>query len=364
MSNKVKNILLLSSWFATKGKPFLGNFIHQQAELLAQSVDVYFVRLIPNGQVGTKEHSSVHMIDVYYKKSRFFLFTFLNKKKALSQALSQLPKIDVIHAHVSSPDGWLFKIAKKQLNVPLVLTEHGSYFREEVHWSAKMNWTIRQGLLAADSVVAVSEVLAKSIQKRFPNKKVAVIPNSIDTTLFKIADYPPIKSRFIHVSTLDKIKKPQPILEAFARIEKEFSEVELGIVSDEDYTFLKNKAQKLRLKNCSFKGPLLPNQIVQELQQSSCFVLNSDYESFSVVIAEAWACGLPVISTNVGIATDLSSQYGIQTNGTVDSIENAMRYFIENKSSFNQQIIREKALNFSNEKILQTLLLKYSSLIK
>ena len=49
-----------------------------------------------------------------------------------------------------------------------------------------------------------------------------------------------------------------------------------------------------------FTGPLGTNEVVKHMQSHDVLVLNSRRENFPCVIAEAWACGIPVMSTDVG----------------------------------------------------------------
>ena len=49
-----------------------------------------------------------------------------------------------------------------------------------------------------------------------------------------------------------------------------------------------------------FTGPLGTDEVVKHMQTHDVLMLNSRRENFPCVIAEAWACGIPVMSTDVG----------------------------------------------------------------
>ena len=50
----------------------------------------------------------------------------------------------------------------------------------------------------------------------------------------------------------------------------------------------------------AFTGPLSTTDVMRQMQSHDVFVLNSRRENLPCVIVEAWACGLPVMSTDVG----------------------------------------------------------------
>lgn len=68
-----------------------------------------------------------------------------------------------------------------------------------------------------------------------------------------------------------------------------------------DLDLMKEKAKTLQLINkVSFTGLLEGQKLADELSSGDFLVLSSNYENMPVVILEALASGLPVVSTNVG----------------------------------------------------------------
>ena len=85
-------------------------------------------------------------------------------------------------------------------------------------------------------------------------------------------------------------------------------------VGDGDITPHLKYAQNIGLNetNFSIEGEKPLEDIAFEMQRSNCLVLNSYFETQGCVILEAFSCGLPVISTNVGgIKEILNSDRGI-----------------------------------------------------
>jgi glycosyltransferase involved in cell wall biosynthesis len=79
----------------------------------------------------------------------------------------------------------------------------------------------------------------------------------------------------------------------------------------------------------------------------------SNYESFSVVIAEALACGIPVIATRAGgLANELTAKQGIIIKtGNQIALHNSMNEMINNYDSYNKAEIATFAKRFSYENV-------------
>ena len=366
-------ILVLSSWYPNRTAPFLGNFVQQQAQLLSEKfqVTVLYVGVdeeITEQEIIEKNHGQMQEIIVYYPKKS----SILGRKRALDKAfltgLKMVEQPDLIHGHCILPKGHLFSKAKAYFNCPLVVTEHGSYFRPERF----KKWHFKERMIASitkrsiDQLIAVSEFQRKDMSSYFKEHKIRVIGNPIDTKLFApigIPDDEPI--RFLHVSTLDpELKNPGGIIEAVDLLcAKGYEKFHLTIVSDEPYNDLQEEVNRLKLdRYVSFEGPCSHEELVPFYNQSHAMVMFSRYETFSIVIAEAWSCGIPVISTPVGIASAMEAHLGLTVQGNDPlSLALEMEKLINGKS-FQRQIIREHALQFGRQPILDQLISTYNSL--
>ena len=88
------------------------------------------------------------------------------------------------------------------------------------------------------------------------------------------------------------------MIDAFALIADKYPEWVVDIFGEGD---LYEQLQK-QIVDCYLLGRMNINpptrDIFVEYQNSSFFVLGSDYESFGLVLIEAMACGIPVVSVN------------------------------------------------------------------
>ncbi len=354
-----KNILILSSWYPTQEQPFLGNFVEQQVRLIATKHLVTVIALEPldsfDGiEVEDREVKDYREIRVRFTKGNNVVNRYFNQRKAFKRALNLIDQVDLIHAHVLLPKGYLFLLAKKKFNCPLIVTEHASYFREEQfkRLSQKHQLLLKKIIPSVDQLIAVSEVLRRDMMKALNTAAIQVIANPINSELFaRINKEPDGKFKFLHISTLADIKNVVGIIEAFNIAYSTNQSLYLTIVSDEDFTALKEFSLELPcVKNIDFVGPITNNETVAYYQQADCFVLNSYYETFSIVVAEAWSCGKPVIATNVGIAYRMKSELGIQVSNNQPDLVEAMLEMPTKK--YNPENIRQHAMQFDQVNVL------------
>lgn len=89
----------------------------------------------------------------------------------------------------------------------------------------------------------------------------------------------------------------------FARVLEQYPDLLLEIGGDgPEKTKLEELVTKLGInKNIKFLGQLTRDEVKNKMnEESSAFVLSSEYETFGVVVVEALALGKPVIATKCG----------------------------------------------------------------
>ena len=148
------------------------------------------------------------------------------------------------------------------------------------------------------------------VKQGFDSQKFVIIPNVIEgffdnkplgSTTKKTENHPQFV--FLNVSDLvDNTKNISGLLNAFDHAWKKHPQIELWIIGDGiDAKKLKNKAKNLPSKqNIDFLGPKTPAEVLQYYPKTNCTVINSNYETFSVVAAESLFAGKPVIVTRCG----------------------------------------------------------------
>lgn len=205
---------------------------------------------------------------------------------------------------------------------------------------------------------------------KYLQKKAYVIENPIADTLPKRHTGIRRKS-IVSVGRLEPVKNQKMLIQAFAKFNKMHPDYFLEIYGEgslrrelEGLTFRLNIAS-----NVIFHG--FCENVVQEICDSSIFVLSSDYEGLSNSMIEAMAMGLPVIATdcaNGGSRAYIQDGYNglLVPVGDVDAMCSAMNKLSEDPEFFDHiSINAEKIRNkLKCDKIARRFLNLYKNIDK
>ena len=149
---------------------------------------------------------------------------------------------------------------------------------------------------------------------------------------------------FLCVARLSPQKGIDLLLQAFARGFSGSSDVRLRLVGDGP---LLSSLQQLSARlgvaaQTDFVGRLSGPEVCAEMEAADAFVLASKYESFGVVVIEALACGLPVVSTASGGPDHLvdSSNGLLVPPGDMQALRDALLQMRCRASSYDRVAIR------------------------
>lgn len=138
-------------------------------------------------------------------------------------------------------------------------------------------------------------VLTEEDKSAWPElHNICVIPDPL--SFIPTQQSPLTEKRVIAVGRYVYQKGFDLLLQAWARIEKQYPDWQLAIYGDGNRTPYEQQMKDLGIDGtrCHLNGPTA--DIQQEYVNSSLFVFSSRFEGFGMVLVEAMACGLPVIS--------------------------------------------------------------------
>lgn len=138
-------------------------------------------------------------------------------------------------------------------------------------------------------------VLTEEDKNAWPElKNICAIPDPLSFVPTKHSELK--EKRVIAVGRYVYQKGFDLLLQAWSKIEKLYPDWQLVVYGDGNRTEYEKQmeAQGIDNKRCRLNGPT--SNIQQEYINSSVFVFSSRFEGFGMVLVEAMACGLPVIS--------------------------------------------------------------------
>ena len=325
------NVLVLSSWYPTPEVPYAGIFVSDQVHaLLRHREDVRLLVAWPDIRPLTPRRpwesckALFSSRDMEIRDSgagllecRFPVLEWSPKlpggvpngalrrwKRAWRVIREEWGMPDVIHAHVGLSAGWLAAWCKEECGTPYVLTEHMSPFPfPSLLRHGHPVPELEQAYQAADKVIAVSPSLADDI-RGYGLADPIVIPNVINESIFFPGENRPGQPFvFFFLGHLGEQKGADVLLDALGLWNPPVDVhcVMAGSATQEQEQAFLQRVRELGLQDrVKWMGPLERNEVAQQMRQAHVFVLPSRHESFGVVLVEALACGLPVISTRCG----------------------------------------------------------------
>lgn len=236
--------------------------------------------------------------------------------------------IQIVETPDWSAEGFLYSLHKR---TPLVVTALGSTdnplqtkdYAGILQLGALLllacfrNLTLRR----ADRVVAISQDSYEAVLRRYPvdHKRVVKVPLGIDTDKFRYAE-PGIKQKKLglpnstsivtYVGRLEARNGVHVLCQAIPQVTARLPSTRFVFVGRDTNTAPKGGSLKQHITNrvgdsAHFIDFLPDDELVQLYSASDVCVYPALSSTFGLPIAEAMACGKPVVATPVGIAPEL-----------------------------------------------------------
>ncbi|MDE2276160.1 MAG: glycosyltransferase, partial [Burkholderiales bacterium] len=329
------HIVVLSSLFPSRVQPGAGLFIRERMFRVGAQLPLAVVaptpwfplqgllrRWRPGWRPGAPHHESQAGFDVWYPR-------FLSIPGALKgldgffMALGALPRLwrlqragrlDLIDAHFGYPEGDAATRLGRWLGVPVTITLRGTEPRHAQH--AGLRPRLARALQRASRVIAVSQSLrALALGLGVAPERAQVVGNGVDLQRFQ--PLPRAEARhalglpadapvLVSVGGLVERKGFHRVIELLPALRQRFPGLVYLVVGGPSPEgdmgpALRRQVADLGLADAvRFLGPLPPEHVRGPLSAADVFVLATRNEGWANVFLEAMACGLPVVTTEVG----------------------------------------------------------------
>ncbi len=206
---------------------------------------------------------------------------------------------DVDIAHIFSASYWSFLLTP--MPAWLVATIRGKTTVIHYHSGEARDHLRRSGiavriLRAAGRLVVPSEYLV-DVFREF-NLQTQVVPNFVDTTQFSFRSRQPVRPRLVCTRGFHPYYSVDIVVRAFGLVKKEYSDARLCLVgSGSTEGKLKELVKQLELASVEFAGPVSHREIPRYYDQNDIFINASWLDNMPVSILEAFASGIPVVTT-------------------------------------------------------------------
>ncbi len=378
-SKQIK-VLYLPRWYPNRYDPMPGLFIERHARSVAHlaEISVLYVHAdetLKNHKfdISKTEDEELFQVKVYYRYSKsgigFYdkiiniLRFMISHKKGYSVIKKHSGKPDLIHVNVLTRLGILAFLLKLFAGRPYVITEHWTRYLPATNFFDGFIRKLATRIVVrhASAVLPVTLNLQRAMESHgLINRNYKVIPNVVDIEKFKPMPQKLVKDQttMVHVSCFeDNQKNISGLLRVLKRLSLSRQDwncqmVGVGI----DFIKLKNYADQLNLKEpfVCFHGLKENEQLVELMSRADFQVMFSRYENLPVVILESFACGVPVLSTNVGgIYEHINDDLGILIpSEDEEELFDKLNKMIDNRLQYNKNIIRKYAEEHFSETVI------------
>lgn len=252
----------------------------------------------------------------------------------VNKVLKDLRNYDLVVSHLY-PMNWLAYLAKKRYDVKYVYWYHGiptpslqPYHYERLYLRLFI-WATKVTIHNADLVVSVSKSAREEL-KRYTGLDSIVIYNKTDLSRFnKQINGTTVRERYnlgeapviLNVGRICPPKGADLLIRAFNIVKETIPDAKLIIIGKPTYAYYMKELEAIADDSVIFAGFVSDEELPLYYAMCDIYATCSLWETFNVPIAEAQACGKPVVAFDIGPHPEV-----IDTNGVLVEEQNIEKF--------------------------------------
>ncbi|HJZ69894.1 MAG TPA: glycosyltransferase family 4 protein [Blastocatellia bacterium] len=239
-----------------------------------------------------------------------YVRTLVTSIAYIASLLIRLPRFDVVHVFSASYFSFVLAptpaiLISKLYGKPVLLNYHSGEAEDHLR---RWRRTALPIIKLADRVVVPSDYLVK-VFARFGVDADAV-RNTVDLSTFRFRARPAFRPVLLSNRNLERHYNVECTLRAFALVQTQIPEARLIVAGDgTERRSLLELAQNFQLRNVDFRGAVAPQDMPALYDEADIFVNASDVDNQPLSIIEAFASGLPVVTTDTGGIGEMVSDH-------------------------------------------------------
>jgi glycosyltransferase involved in cell wall biosynthesis len=300
------SVLVVTHLFPSKNQEVRGPWVAEQVDALRPLADI---RVLNCSQTATDRSEvrpsgvpvTFRSIRTVFGRGRLgLLASSVRYDRALASYLRSNPSVSLVHAHFGIPDAIVAYRQAKRVGLPLVVTLHGDDALRVLPRRDPIGRAMRRAVAGAHALICVSSAMAEAVHRVIPAVSPLVIPNGYDDGLFRLSREPRDLG-LLFVGMFAPVKNLDVLLRSFAQVSDRIG-LPLTLAGDGPLRpGLESLAAELGISGLvHFVGAQTREEVAALMGRADALVLPSKSEGWPLVVAEALACGTPVVASRVG----------------------------------------------------------------
>jgi glycosyltransferase involved in cell wall biosynthesis len=213
-------------------------------------------------------------------------------------------EFDIAHAFFPA-DAWAAAQLRQRLGgPPLVFSIHGIPVRQYLVERRYRTEMLKTAIAAANETTVLSEAAAEGV-RRYLLHEPTVVPGGVVCDDFEVEAERADPPRIVCAASLrDPRKRPELLLEAFAKLREERPDAELQIVRPRDPLIFSWEAPE-RPEGVSWIEASDTSALAKIYAEAGASVLPAVDEAFGLVLVESLAAGTPVVAARSGACPEI-----------------------------------------------------------